>query len=86
MCSTVIFNFYNIYCKNYFCNFKVSLIGIQLTGEKQHADLGDVSHHSSICDDLAFEMYVDKQIAEIIRMLENKKITAVRGNNFFYIG
>lgn len=59
--------------------FQVSLIGIQVTGEKQHSDNGDVSHHSSIYDDLAFEMYVDKQIAEIIRKLENRKIVAVKG-------
>lgn len=58
----------------------MSLIGIQVTGEKQHLDQGDVGNHKSICDDLAFEMYVDKQIAEIIRMLENRKITAVQGN------
>jgi len=85
MSSTVMLNFLNIYRKSYFCNFKVSLIGIQVIGEKQHTDLGDVSHHSSICDDLAFEMYVDKQIAETIRMLENRKITAVRGNVFLKI-
>lgn len=58
------------------------MIGIQVTGEKQHIDQGDVCHHSSICDDLAFEMYVDKQIAEIIRILEEKKITAVRGISY----
>lgn len=61
-----------------FCNFKVSLIGIQVSGEIQHTDQSDVCHHSSIYDDLAFEMYVDKQIAEIIRMLENRKIIAVQ--------
>lgn len=55
----------------------MSLIGIQVIGEKQHRD--DSCHHSSIYDDLAFEMYVDKQIAEIIRMLENRKIIAVQG-------
>lgn len=60
------------------------MIGIQVTGEKQHVDLGDVCQYSSICDDLAFEMYVDKQIAGIIRMLENRKITAVRGDVFFF--
>lgn len=57
----------------------MSLIGIQVTGEKQHVDHGDVAHHKSICDDLAFEMYVDKQMAEIIRLLEDRKIVAVRG-------
>lgn len=60
----------------------MSLIGIQVTGEKQHTDQGSVTHHSSICDDLAFEMYVDKHIAQIIRMLENRKIIAVQGNVF----
>lgn len=60
----------------------MSLIGIQVTGEKQHTDQGGIAHHSSICDDLAFEMYVDKHIAQIIRMLENRKITAVQGNVF----
>lgn len=59
----------------------MSLIGIQVTGEKQHIDQGDACHHSSICDDLAFEMYVDKQVAEIIRILEDRKFIAVRGNN-----
>lgn len=60
----------------------MSLIGIQVTGEKQHSDQGDdISHHKSICDDLAFEMYVDKHIAKIIRMLEERKITAVRGEH-----
>lgn len=57
----------------------MSLIGIQVTGEKQHSDQGDACQYSSIYDDLAFEMYVDKQIAEIIRMLENRKIIAVQG-------
>lgn len=57
----------------------MSLIGIQVSGERQHADQSDVCHHSSIYDDLAFEMYVDKKIAEIIRMLENRKIVAVQG-------
>lgn len=61
--------------------FKVSLIGIQVIGERQQTNQGDIAcHHKSICDDLAFEMYVDKHIAQIIRMLEERKITAVRGN------
>ncbi|VVC35365.1 Armadillo-type fold,TOG domain,Armadillo-like helical,Galactose-binding domain-like [Cinara cedri] len=64
---------------------QVSLIGIQVTGEKHHTDHQEnVSHHSSIYDDLAFEMYVDKGIAEIIRMLENRKITAVEDERFEY--
>lgn len=69
----------------FYCRFKVSLIGIQVTGEKQHTDhQGDVvSQHSSVYDDLAFEMYVDKGIAEIIRMLENRKISAVQGSYFY---
>lgn len=70
-----------MYC---FDNFKVSLIGIQVSGEIQHTDQGDICHHSSVYDDLAFEMYVDKQIAEIIRMLENRKIIAVQGIHVFH--
>lgn len=71
--------------KNSFNRFnQVSLIGIQVTGEKQHTDQGGIAHHSSICDDLAFEMYVDKHIAQIIRMLENRKITAVQDERFEY--
>uniref|UniRef100_A0A2H8THI4 Centrosomal protein n=1 Tax=Melanaphis sacchari TaxID=742174 RepID=A0A2H8THI4_9HEMI len=63
---------------------QVSLIGIQVIGEKQHSDQGSIAHHSSICDDLAFEMYVDKHIAQIIRMLENRKIIAVQDERFEY--
>jgi len=54
-----------------------------VTGEKQHTDQGGIAHHSSICDDLAFEMYVDKHIAQIIRLLENRKIIAVQGKFYF---
>lgn len=61
----------------------MSLIGIQVTGEKPHADQGGIAYHSSICDDLAFEMYVDKHIAQIIRRLENRKIIAVQGKFYF---
>lgn len=56
----------------------MSLIGIQVTGEKLHPDQ-NACNYISIYDDLAFEMYVDKQIAEVIRMLETRKIIAVQG-------
>lgn len=60
------------------------MIGVQVTGEKQHTNQGDITcHHKSMCDDLAFEMYVDKHIAQIIRMLEERKIIAVKGIFFF---
>lgn len=68
---------------SYFRYIQVSLIGIQVIGEKQQTNQGDITcHHKSMCDDLAFEMYVDKHIAQIIRMLEDRKIIAVRGNIF----
>lgn len=36
---------------------------------------------SSICDDLSFSMYVEENIVETIRELEQKKMKAVNGND-----
>lgn len=43
---------------------------------------GDVSynsHYTSPYDDLAFEMYVDREVAKIIRQMEAKKLQAAEG-------
>ncbi|XP_050434404.1 centrosomal protein of 104 kDa [Adelges cooleyi] len=62
---------------------QVSLIGVQIFGEKQSC--GDQGNfHGSVCDDLAFEMYVDKQMAIVIRTLEQRKIKAVQDERFEY--
>lgn len=34
----------------------------------------------SMCDDLAFSMYVDESVADVVRLMESKKATAVNGN------
>ena len=36
-------------------------------------------HYTSPYDDLAFEMYVDREVAKIIRQMEAKKLQAVEG-------
>lgn len=36
-------------------------------------------HYTSPYDDLAFEMYVDRDVAKIIRQMEAKKLQAVEG-------
>lgn len=39
---------------------------------------------ASICDDLSFSMYVEENIVETIRELEQKKLKAVNGNCIFF--
>ncbi|XP_050546423.1 centrosomal protein of 104 kDa isoform X2 [Daktulosphaira vitifoliae] len=64
---------------------QVSLIGVQVFGEKLNSGEQVNGYvQSSICDDLAFEMYVDKQIASIIRSLEQRKSKAVLDERFEY--
>lgn len=43
------------------------------------------STFTSTCDDLAFEMYVDRDIARIIRLLEVRKHQAVQGESIIFI-
>lgn len=79
--------------------FQVSLVAVQLIGDE--ASVTDTStdnsisvcvndelekpHYMSVCDDLAFEMYVDKDVARIIRLLEARKHQAVQGAVQFII-
>lgn len=67
---------------------QVGLIAINILGEPYGHELsgqGDAPynpHYTSPYDDLAFEMYVDREVAKIIRQMEAKKLQAVEGNNF----
>lgn len=36
-------------------------------------------HYTSPYDDLAFEMYVDREVAKLIRQMEAKKLEAAEG-------
>lgn len=70
---------------------QVSIVAIQLIGDEisrgeennNGHSVVDVGHNnvnsSSVCDDLAFEMYVDKEVAKTIRLLEQRKHQAVQG-------
>ncbi|XP_018562856.1 centrosomal protein of 104 kDa [Anoplophora glabripennis] len=83
-------NIYNI-------NNQVSLIAINFMGmeiELQHVSMSENStklndlinnpDYTSPYDDLAFEMYVDIDIAKVIREMENKKHLAVINERFEY--
>lgn len=64
---------------------QVGLIAINILGEPYGQELtgqGDAPHnphYTSPYDDLAFEMYVDREVAKIIRQMETKKLQAVEG-------
>lgn len=64
---------------------QVGLIAINILGEPYGQELtgqGDATynpHYTSPYDDLAFEMYVDREVAKIIRQMEAKKLQAVEG-------
>lgn len=72
--------------------FQVGLIAINILGEpygQEYCGQGDAPynpHYTSPYDDLAFEMYVDKEVAKIIRQMESKKLQAAEGkfSNQFY--
>lgn len=75
--------------------FQVSIVAIQLIGDEVSRgeennnghSVVDAGHNnvnsSSVCDDLAFEMYVDKDVAKIIRLMEERKHQAVQGSQCF---
>ncbi|KAK0170867.1 hypothetical protein PV328_008662 [Microctonus aethiopoides] len=69
---------------------QVGLIAINVMGEPYTQDTcgqGDVSynsHYTSPYDDLAFEMYVDREVAKIIRQMEAKKLQAAEEERFEY--
>lgn len=65
------------------------MIAVNILGEEpsnplfmdgQHEELNLMAQRLSICDDLAFSMYVEKGVADIIRTMESKKENAVKGN------
>lgn len=64
----------------------MGLIAINILGEPFGQELsgqGDAPynpHYTSPYDDLAFEMYVDREAANVIRKMEAKKLQAVEGN------
>ncbi|XP_075210300.1 centrosomal protein of 104 kDa [Lycorma delicatula] len=84
-------NIHNIYNQ-------VSIVAIQLIGDDAQIndpliesvtgininDSPNKAHYMSVCDDLAFEMYVDKDVARIIRLLEIRKHQAVQDERFEY--
>lgn len=70
---------------------QVGLIAINILGEPCGQELltgpGDAPynpHYTSPYDDLAFEMYVDREVAKIIRQMEAKKLIAVEEERFEY--
>ncbi|KAG7213695.1 hypothetical protein KM043_002936 [Ampulex compressa] len=69
---------------------QVGLIAINILGEPYGQELsgqGDAPynpHYISPYDDLAFEMYVDREVAKIIRQMEAKKLQAVEEERFEY--
>ncbi|XP_034174442.1 centrosomal protein of 104 kDa isoform X2 [Osmia lignaria lignaria] len=69
---------------------QVGLIAINILGEPYGQELtgqGDAPynpHYTSPYDDLAFEMYVDRDVAKIIRQMEAKKLQAVEEERFEY--
>lgn len=72
---------------------QVSIVAIQLIGDELHHGVEHNNDHvvhtnaatasqnvpPSVCDDLAFEMYVDRDVAKTIRLLEQRKHQAVQG-------
>ncbi|OAD62722.1 hypothetical protein WN48_07538, partial [Eufriesea mexicana] len=69
---------------------QVGLIAINILGEPYGQELtgqGDAPynpHYTSPYDDLAFEMYVDREVAKIIRQMETKKLQAAEEERFVY--
>lgn len=48
--------------------------------EKDNQKSAEVVVEASCFDDLAFEMYVEQEVAELLKQLEDKKRKAVLGN------
>ncbi|XP_025832846.1 centrosomal protein of 104 kDa [Agrilus planipennis] len=86
-------NFHNVY--NQVSLIAVNVLGLQLENKKpsNHCELSENEklenlfndpEYSSIYDDLAFEMYVDTEVASIIKNMEIKKHLAVINERFEY--
>lgn len=64
---------------------QVALIAVNIMGEPSVLDTSSQAdgsynpHYTSPYDDLAFEMYVDREVAKIIRQMEAKKLQAAEG-------
>lgn len=56
------------------------MIGEYAQPQNDHLGFVNASYVSPY-DDLAFEMYVDREVAKIIRKMELKKLKAVEGNS-----
>ncbi|XP_015118491.1 centrosomal protein of 104 kDa isoform X2 [Diachasma alloeum] len=69
---------------------QVGLIAVNIIGEPYGHEVcgqGDAPynpHYTSPYDDLAFEMYVDREVAKIIRQMEAKKLQAAEEERFEY--
>ncbi|XP_011305093.1 centrosomal protein of 104 kDa isoform X2 [Fopius arisanus] len=69
---------------------QVGLIAVNIIGEYRGHEVsnqGDAPynpHYTSPYDDLAFEMYVDREVAKIIRQMEAKKLQAAEEERFEY--
>ncbi|XP_043267514.1 centrosomal protein of 104 kDa isoform X2 [Venturia canescens] len=69
---------------------QVGLIAINILGDPYGQELtnqGDTPynpHYTSPYDDLVFEMYVDREVAKIIRQMEAKKLQAAEEERFEY--
>ncbi|XP_014241905.1 centrosomal protein of 104 kDa [Cimex lectularius] len=58
---------------------QVGLVAVQILGEDK-----EEATEASIFDDLSFDMYVDRDVARIIRQMECRKSEAVKGERFRY--
>lgn len=84
-------NAYNIH--NQVSLIAINTLGTDILDQLDHADehnektaensMLNNPEYSSPYDDLAFEMYVDLEVAEIIREMELKKYEAVQGKYTF---
>ncbi|KAF7990486.1 hypothetical protein HCN44_000291 [Aphidius gifuensis] len=69
---------------------QVALIAVNIMGEPFIQDTSSQAegsynpHYTSPYDDLAFEMYVDREVAKIIRQMEAKKLQAAEAERFEY--
>lgn len=75
-----------MYLNCHYFIFKVALMAVNVLGEEvEEADkVSPVATKEltySPYDDLAFVMYVDNEIAGLVRSLDEKKRTAVRGKS-----
>lgn len=65
----------------------VNVFGVELESDKNGLDelhLTNDADAYSPYDDLSFIMYVDNDIADVMRQIEVKKQSAIIGNHIFY--